>query len=51
MIGSLMYAMIAILPSIAYAIGVLSRYNHDPCNELMIALKCVFQYLNCTKDS
>jgi hypothetical protein len=31
-IGSLMYAMTASRPDIAYAIGVLSRYNHDPSN-------------------
>jgi len=50
MIGSLMYAMTATRPDIAYAIGVLSRYNHDPSNEHMIALKRVFRYLNGTKD-
>jgi hypothetical protein len=49
-IGSLIYAMTAIRPSIAYAIGVLSRYNHDPSNEHMVALKNVFQYLNGTKN-
>jgi hypothetical protein len=50
MIESLMYAMITTRPDIAYAIGVLSRYNHDPSNEHMIALKRVFWYLNGTKD-
>jgi len=50
MIGSLMYAMSATRPDITYAIGVLSRYNHDPSNEHMIALKLVFWYLNGTKD-
>jgi len=50
MIGSLMYAMTATQPDIAYAIGVFSRYNHDPSNEDMIALKRVFRYLNGTKD-
>ena len=50
MIGSLMYAMTATRPDIAYAIGVLSRYNHDPSNERMVALKRVFRYLNGTKD-
>jgi hypothetical protein len=49
MIGSLMYAMTATRPDIAYAIGVLSRYNHDPSNEHMIALKRLFRYLNGTK--
>jgi len=50
MIGSLMYAMTATRPDIAYAIGVLSRYNHDLSNEHMVALKCVFRYLNDTKN-
>jgi hypothetical protein len=50
MIGSLMYAMTATWPDIAYAIGVLSRYNHDPSNERMVALKHVFRYLNGRKD-
>jgi hypothetical protein len=50
MIGSLMYAMTATRPDIAYAIGVLSRYNHDPSNEHMVALKRVFRDLNGTKD-
>ena len=50
MIGSLTYAMTATLPDIAYAIGVLSQYNHDPSNEHMVALKRVFRYLNGTKD-
>ena len=50
MLESRMYAMTAIRPNIAYDIGVPSRYNHNPSNEHMIAVKRVFQYLNCTKD-
>jgi hypothetical protein len=50
MIGSLMYAMTATRPDIVYAIRVLTRYNHDPSNEHMVALKRVFRYLNGTKD-
>jgi len=50
MIGSLMYAMTATRPDIAYAIGVLSWYNHVQSNENMIPLKRVFRYLNGTKD-
>ena len=49
-IGSLMYGMTATRPDIAYAIGVLSRYNHVQSNEHMVALKRVFRYLNGTKD-
>jgi len=50
MIISRMYAMTATWPDIAYAIGVLSRYNHHPSNEHMVALKRVLWYLNGTKD-
>jgi hypothetical protein len=50
MIRSLMYAMTATRPDITYAIGVLSRYNHHPSNEHMVALNRVFRYLNGTKD-
>jgi hypothetical protein len=50
MIRSLMYAMTATRPDIAYAIGVLRRDNHDPKNEHMVALKRMFRYLNGTKD-
>jgi hypothetical protein len=48
--GHLMYTITATRPDIAYAIRVLSRYNHDPSNEHMVALKPVFRYLNHTKD-
>ena len=50
MIGSLTYPKTATRPDITYAIGVLSRYNHDPSNEHMVALTRVFPYLNGTKD-
>ena len=50
MIGRLMYVMAATRPDIAYAIGVLNRYNHDPSNESMVTLKGVLRSLNGTKD-
>jgi hypothetical protein len=50
MIGSLMCAMNATQPDIAYAIGVLSRYNHEPSNQHMVALKRLIWYLNGIKD-
>ena len=50
MIGRLMYAMTANRLDIAYAPGVRSQYNHDPSNEHMVDFKCVFRYLNGTKD-
>jgi len=45
-----MYRLTATRPDIAYAIGVFSRYNHNPSNEHMVALKRVFRYLNGTKN-
>ena len=50
MIGSLMFAMAGTRPDLAYAIGVLSRYNHEPSEVHMEALKRVFRYLNGTRD-
>ena len=50
MIGSLMYAMTTTWPDIAYAIGVLSRYNYDQSNENIVAPERVFQYLNSMTD-
>jgi hypothetical protein len=46
-----MYPMTAFCPDMAYAIGVLRRYNQDASNEHTIALQPVFRYLNGTKDS
>jgi hypothetical protein len=42
--------MTATWANIAYAIGVISWYNHDPSNRHMVGLKRVFRYLNGTKD-
>jgi hypothetical protein len=50
MIGSLMYVMTTTQPDITYPIGVLTRYNHDPSNEHMVALQGMFWNLNGTKD-
>jgi hypothetical protein len=50
MIGSLIYVMTATRPDIAYAIVVLSWFNHDLSNEHMKALRRVFQYLNSTMN-
>jgi hypothetical protein len=49
MIGRLMYAMTATRPHSAYAIGVHSRYNHNPSHEHMVTLERVLRYLNSTK--
>jgi len=50
MVGNLIYPMTATWPDITNPIGVLSRYNPNPSNEHVIGLKCVFRYLNGTKD-
>jgi len=50
MIGNRMYVMTPTWPDMAHAIGVLSRLNHDPSNEHMVALKRMFRYLNGMKD-
>jgi hypothetical protein len=41
--------MTATWPDIAYPIGHLSRYNHEPRNELIAAFNGVFRFLNGTK--
>jgi hypothetical protein len=46
MMGSLMYAMIATCPDLAFAVGTLSRFSHDPSEEHLSALKRVMRYLN-----
>ena len=42
--------MTAIWPDITLAFGVLSRFNHDPSHDHLVALKRMFWYLNGTKD-
>ena len=47
-IGSLMYAMTATRPDLAYCIGKLSQYSHDPTDAHRNALDRVFRYLKAT---
>jgi hypothetical protein len=49
-IERLVYIMTAPRPDIAYAIGVLSWYNHEPNNRHMVALEGVLRYRNGTND-
>ncbi|GJT04270.1 zinc finger, CCHC-type containing protein [Tanacetum coccineum] len=49
-IGSLMYAMISTRPDIAFAVGKLSRYTHNPSLIHWKAINRVFQYLKGTMD-
>ncbi|MCO5575171.1 hypothetical protein L7F22_028968 [Adiantum nelumboides] len=47
--GSLMYAMVATRPDIAYAVGVVSRFMSNPGKKHWEAVKGVLRYLNGTK--
>ncbi|KAI3745197.1 hypothetical protein L1987_58304 [Smallanthus sonchifolius] len=49
-IGSLMYAMISTRPDIAFAVGKLSRYTHNPGSNHWRAINRVFRYLKGTMD-
>src|SRR3954468_12595104 len=44
-IGSLMYAMVCTRPDLAYAVGLLSRFQSDPRIPLWNAVKRVMRYL------
>jgi hypothetical protein len=50
MVGSLMYAMTATRPDIAYAVGAVSRYSHDPSELHAVAVKRIFRYLAGTRN-
>ena len=49
-IGSLMYAMVATRPDIAFAVGVVSRFMSNPGKKHWDALKLIMRYLSGTKD-
>ena len=49
-IGSPMYAMVATRPDISHAVGVFSRFMHNPDRSHWNAVKHVFRYLASTKD-
>ncbi|MCO5595962.1 hypothetical protein L7F22_050013 [Adiantum nelumboides] len=48
--GSLMYAMIATRPNIAFAVGVVSRYMSNPGKKHWEAMKGIIRYLKHTKS-
>jgi Reverse transcriptase (RNA-dependent DNA polymerase)/gag-polypeptide of LTR copia-type/Pol polyprotein, beta-barrel domain/GAG-pre-integrase domain/Integrase core domain/Domain of unknown function (DUF4219)/Zinc knuckle len=50
LIGSLMYAMIATRPDIAYTVGKLSQFCADPSETHYQVAKGVLKYLKATKD-
>ena len=47
--GSLMYAMVATRPDIAYAVGVVARYMSNPGKPHWEAVKCILRYLKGTQ--
>ncbi|WRX23199.1 Reverse transcriptase [Theobroma cacao] len=49
-VGSLMYAMLCIMPDICYAIGLVSKFQSNPGMEHWTAVKCIFKYLRKTKN-
>ncbi|MCO5566392.1 hypothetical protein L7F22_020069 [Adiantum nelumboides] len=49
-VGSLMYAMIATCPDIAFAVGVVSRYMSNPGKKHWEAVKGILRYLKATKN-
>ena len=49
-IGSLMYAQVCTRPDIAFAVGVLGRYQSNPSLDHWRATKKVMRYLKGTKD-
>ena len=46
-VGSLMYAMLGTRPDIAYAVGLVSQFNHSPLLEHTV--KKIFRYLRGTR--
>jgi hypothetical protein len=49
-VGSLMYLAVATRPDIAYTVGVLARFNHNPGKAHWLAVKHLFRYLKGTLD-
>ena len=49
-LGSIMYAQVCIRPDIAFATGLLGRYQSNPGHDHWVAAKKVMRYLKRTKD-
>ena len=49
-VGSLMYAQVCTRPDIAFAVGILGRYQSNPCIDHWRAAKKVLRFLQGTKD-
>ena len=50
-VGSIMYAMVATRPDLAYVVGVVSRYMSNPGRKHWEAVKHILRYLRGTKDA
>ncbi|KAK8934286.1 hypothetical protein KSP39_PZI015019 [Platanthera zijinensis] len=50
-VGSLMYAMVCTRPDIAHAVGVVSRFMHNPGRSHWNAVKWILRYLKGTVDT
>ena len=48
--GSLMYAMVCTRPDISHAVGIVSRYMHNPGKEHWQAVKWILRYIQKTLD-
>ncbi|XP_041995810.1 secreted RxLR effector protein 161-like [Salvia splendens] len=49
-VGSLMYAMVCTRPDISQAVGIVSRYMHDPGKGHWQAVKWILRYIKDTVD-
>ena len=49
-VGSLMYAALGTRPDIAYAVGIVSKFNQSPGQAHWTAVKRIFAYLGGTRD-
>ncbi|XP_070001847.1 secreted RxLR effector protein 161-like [Nicotiana sylvestris] len=49
-VGSLMYAMVCTRPDISQAVGVISRYMHNPGKGHWQAMKWILRYIHNTVD-
>ena len=48
--GSLMYAMLCTRSDICFAMGIVSKYQSDPREEHLLAVKHILNYLRRTRD-
>ena len=50
MVGSILHAARATRPDIAHAVGIVSKFNSQPTEAHLIAVKRIFRYLKGTLD-